>query len=172
MTDKSNWKLIEGASQYFVNEAGEIRGPGRHGGAAVLKPRRTSNGYLKVSIWRDDGSVWTALVHRLVASQFLPKPNGMTQVNHKDGNKQNNNAANLEWCSPTENTDHAKKMGLYLKGEAASLAKLNQEQVSEIWRALTVGEKSSSLARRFGVKPATIADIKQGRSWSWLTSGF
>lgn len=50
-------------------------------------------------------------VHTIVANQFLYKPkNDNYQVNHKDGNKQNNNVNNLEWVTPLENTDHAKNI--------------------------------------------------------------
>ena len=51
-------------------------------------------------------------VHRLVAQAFIPNPNNYSDVNHKDGNKRNNNVNNLEWCTRSYNLAHAIKIGL------------------------------------------------------------
>jgi hypothetical protein len=50
------------------------------------------------------------LVHRLVAKAFIPNPNGKPQVNHKDGNNQNNSITNLEWSTDEENKEHQREM--------------------------------------------------------------
>lgn len=65
----------------------------------------TDKGYKSVLI-RDNGRMRTVFVHRLVAMAFVPNPQNKPQVNHKDGNKQNNRPDNLEWVTLEENMKH------------------------------------------------------------------
>ena len=69
------------------------------------------DGYKKVTIYKE-GKPKCIAVHRLVASNFLEKPDGKDYVNHKDGNKSNNKVDNLEWCTQSENELHAHEAGL------------------------------------------------------------
>lgn len=78
----------------------------------TLKPA-DNKGYLKVVLKHKGCSKSHGrYVHRLVAQAFVPNPNGYTDVNHKDGNKQNNHYSNLEWCSRQQNIDHSWATGL------------------------------------------------------------
>lgn len=70
------------------------------------------NGYFYVSLHKE-GKKKSLLVHRLVASAFLANPLNLEQVNHKNGNKQNNNVSNLEWVTAQENCIHAVKTKLH-----------------------------------------------------------
>lgn len=72
-----------------------------------LRAGTNSRGYLCVAL---DGS--SKCVHQLVAKQYIPNPNGYREINHRDGNKQNNNAKNLEWCTRSHNISHAYVHGL------------------------------------------------------------
>jgi hypothetical protein len=67
-----------------------------------LKPHKGNHGYLTVSIDRK-----TTLLHRLIASAFIPNPEGKRTINHRDGNKLNNSIDNLEWATDSENNLHA-----------------------------------------------------------------
>jgi hypothetical protein len=60
------------------------------------------------AIWHNKKRVF---IHRLVAIAFIPNPHNKPFVNHKDGNRANNNLANLEWCTHQENMIHARKSG-------------------------------------------------------------
>ena len=66
-----------------------------------IKPKNNGTGYLKVFLYKG-GKARQMLVHRLVAEAFIEKQDGKGFVNHKDGNKHNNSADNLEWCSRSE----------------------------------------------------------------------
>lgn len=74
--------------------------------AKLLKPGKGKNGYLTLSLCVD-GEKSNHSVHRLVALAFIENPDHKTQVNHKDGNKHNNVAQNLEWVTVSENAKHA-----------------------------------------------------------------
>lgn len=71
-----------------------------------LKPFDNGKGYLRVSL-RKDGKRKDFLVHRLVAETYLPNPDNLSQVNHKDEDKSNNALPNLEWCTAVYNINYS-----------------------------------------------------------------
>lgn len=73
-----------------------------------LKPRRKKNGYLQVNLCKD-GKQKNYLIHRLVAEAYLPNPNNLPCVNHKDENKENNALQNLEWCTYEYNNSYGSR---------------------------------------------------------------
>lgn len=70
-----------------------------------------SSGYVNLNL-RQDGKQTTFLLHRVVATLFIPNPHNYPEVNHKDGNKLNNHYKNLEWVTRPVNVQHAYKTGL------------------------------------------------------------
>lgn len=72
------------------------------------------------------------LIHRLVAEAFIPNPQNKPQVNHKDGNKRNNNVDNLEWVTARENNLHAIAMGLRGSGKKLESARFTVLTAQEI----------------------------------------
>jgi hypothetical protein len=83
-----------------------------------------------------DGKCLNRKIHRLVAEAFIPNPEGKEQVNHIDGNKENNSVENLEWVTRSENIKHAFSTGLmtndHLKGSNNKLSKVDEATVIEI----------------------------------------
>lgn len=108
MTNGRVWRDVEGlVGQYQVSNDGYVRSlpdidhrgmfmPGR-----ILKPGRNSKGYLRVCIGGR-----TLRVHVLVAQAFIRNPKRLPQVNHKDGDKENNHRDNLMWCTNSYNQRH------------------------------------------------------------------
>jgi len=89
----------------------------------VIMKQYQSVGYLKVDLY-DNMIRKRVFVHRLIAEAFIPKIDGKTYVNHKNGDRQDNRIDNLEWCTQSENCLHAhnvlKPLGLtYNKNKAA-----------------------------------------------------
>ncbi len=76
-----------------------------------IKQTLKANGYSQVKLFKD-GVRKYYIVHRLVAKTFVPNPDNKPEVNHIDGNKQNNHASNLEWVTSRENQLHAFRLGL------------------------------------------------------------
>ena len=72
-----------------------------------LNPYLT-RGYLKVCLYKDK-SKKQVLIHRLVAEAFLPNPQNLPQINHKDENKKNNCVDNLEWCDAKYNINYGER---------------------------------------------------------------
>lgn len=95
------WKQYGDA---FVSDSGEIKLNGR------FLNQYNCNGYKQVNI---NGKL--IYVHRVVASAFIPNQENKPQVNHKDGDKSNNCASNLEWATASENQKHAFKTLLHPK---------------------------------------------------------
>lgn len=97
--------------EYEIDTNGVIYGKGRHGDKfEPMHPSDNGRGYLRIHLGKKKGKGFriNTYIHRLVAKQFIPNPENKPQVNHKDGNKKNNNVDNLEWVTKQENEDHKK----------------------------------------------------------------
>lgn len=100
--DVSNYEGL-----YQVSNLGNIKSLnyGRTGEERLLKPVKNNDGYLLVTLCKN-GKPKRYLVHRLVASAFLPNPNNLKEINHKDENSLNNRIENLEWCDRKYNCNY------------------------------------------------------------------
>lgn len=97
------WKDVTGyEGMYKISNKGQVYSVRRD---IMLKPKTDRYGYYVVGLW--NGKLVHRTVHRLVAQEFLDRPEGKNVVNHKDMNKKNNYVDNLEWVTAKENTKHA-----------------------------------------------------------------
>ena len=126
------WKDIAGYEGWYqVSNMGRVRSVDR---TVYFKDGRRSrfykgkilklkyhNGYQMVNLLKNK-ELFVACVHRLVLETFVPPVEGKTWCNHKNGIKSDNRAENLEWCTPSENNQHATEMGLRHNNVSGMLA--------------------------------------------------
>lgn len=180
------WKDVKGyKGLYQISNFGKIRSLDRivktkGEGKKLIKgvylyPSLDKNGYIKCTLSKDDKRKHLRL-HRIVADHFIEKnKNHNLTVNHKDGNKLNNNSLNLEWCTSIENINHAFKIGLRSSsGEKNPKAKLTKDKVIQIRTIFENNIKKyksrnsliKELSNKFNVSISTISHIIYKNTWS------
>lgn len=124
----------------------------------VLKPRDSGNGYLRAGI-QIDGKWTEKLVHRLVAQAFIPNPDNLPQINHKDCNPQNNNVKNLEWCDNSYNQKYKNKFGISnteTEGQPLFAVKLDTLEVLHF-------RSQGEAGRELGLKQGSVRSVIIGK---------
>ena len=101
-------KTIRGHPNYKVSDDGHIYNKDGH----QMRYKLDKDGYCIVRI-TENRQVYHLKLHRIVAEHFIPNPDGLPQVNHNDGNKENCAVYNLEWCTDSDNTKHSYDTGLH-----------------------------------------------------------
>lgn len=138
----------------------------------ILKAQKNMSGYACVML-SENGAVRQIRIHRAVAAAFLPlAPSSRHEINHKDGNKMNARADNLEWATRSENMLHSfEKLDgktVTQKGEDSHFAKLSEDQAQLIIGAYAAGQKVSRIAIALGVNYHCVWNIAKGRTWTHL----
>lgn len=137
-------------------------------GGKILKPASV-RGYLAVQPVIG-GKRRTIYIHRLLAHLFVENPDNKPCVNHIDGDKANNDIANLEWCTHRENMQHARATGLAPSpkvgpGETSPSSKLDDIKIRDIRERAAQGESHRSIAASYGVSSGTIGFITRRETW-------
>ncbi len=111
-TTKENWKKISDFPKYEISDLGNARNAATK---QLLSQRESNNGYMRFNV-RSGNRTYenpiTIMTHKTVCKEFVANPFNKPYVNHIDGDKHNNKAINLEWCTAKENTEHSYKTGL------------------------------------------------------------
>ena len=103
---------IKDFPDYYITDTGDVYSrkyhPIKNKNSRIIKMKKAKvgSGYLFVCLYKE-GRRYQKLIHRLVAESFIANPENKPQVNHKDGNKKNNNVSNLEWATNSENGLHS-----------------------------------------------------------------
>lgn len=149
---KTEWRPIEGTGgAYEVSSSGSVRSrkTGHYREIKQKLNRFTGYRYVSMSV---DGRPITRSVHRLVAQAFLPNPENLQYVNHKDEDKTNNSVDNLEWCSPSYNSEyskhsHQKRVTAY-SADGEKLAVFESATIAAGFLGVVKGAVSSALRGR------------------------
>lgn len=168
------WRRVLGSfGWYEVSNLGRVRSP-----KGVRKPSLDRYGYLYVHL-RARGISKNVKIHRLVAESFIGPSNGL-QINHKDGNKQNNAIDNLEWVTNQQNHVHRALVLKKVVGESHGRAKITAEMAANIYKCPSV-ERSrryknndtpiEAMCKKYGISRSVAGKIRCRSIWKEATSG-
>lgn len=163
------WKPIKGYEEYYeISNFGIVRRI-RYDNIAnkkeykipnYIKSRLDKDGYVRYTLSLK-GKTKMAFAHRLVAEAFIPNPNNLPQVNHIDGNKQNNHVDNLEWCTIRENNIHALKTGLRDMKNNKLSKKVGQYDLNN--KLINTFLSSADVERKLGICSAHVRNCCRGK---------
>lgn len=140
-------------------------------GSIILKGSTTNNGYRRVTLTDSNKRVIYQLLHRLLAIHFIPNPNNLPHINHKDGNKLNNSLDNLEWCTNRDNVIHAWENNLVdNRGEKCGTSKLKEFEVRDILQMSKDGYSKKDIHLKYNqVSQGMIGQIINRTKWKHIT---
>lgn len=152
------WRAVPTHPRYFVNAAGQIRGPRGH----VMRPMSGIYGHLYVLV-PPPRRPRKLFVHRAVLFAFIgPPPTPAHETRHLDGDPSNNTLANLQWGTHTENMRDKALHGTELHSEAKADARLTTAQA----RSIRLDSRSSRVVgKEYGVSHTAVLRIRRGDRW-------
>jgi hypothetical protein len=155
------WKEYNG---YKVSNYGKVINKG----GKILTTNTDCHGYVVTSII-DYGGKKIKGMHRIVATVFIPNPNNLPEVNHIDGNKENNKVDNLEWCTHDYNMKHQSEVLQRTNGDKHYHNVVTEEQAIEIYNLCKEGDLLyKEIAEMYGVFPQEVSRIATMRKWKCL----
>lgn len=173
-----DWREIEGFPHYRINRHGQVkrldaviidsRGISYRRKGRILNNRKTPGGYVQVDM-SEDGVIHGRFVHVLLAKAFIPNPDNLPIVNHKDENPSNYDLSNLEWCDYSYNAKYS--MDKIRKGhikEMKAVIRINPETGEETeYEGIRVAERENNITHA-GIRYAIIHNnICKGYKWKY-----
>ena len=156
MKSKEIWKNVKGYTRYEISNLGKVRNSATKRLKAV---RKTKTGYCITDL-KENGVKKTKYIHRLVAEAFLDNRCDFPCINHRDENKQNNKAENLEWCTIAYNNTYnarAKRIGDILKHTIKTRKRVRSIENGEIYMSVR------EAGRKLGISPMGISYCLNGK---------
>jgi hypothetical protein len=178
MVTKEEWReALYWEGLYEVSNMGRVRNiqrwvksksTGRKFLPVVVRKLQLNRYGYPVACLNGKAKVVLKSVHRMVVETFIgPIPDGM-QVNHMDGNKENNHLDNLEVCTGSQNQLHRHRVLGQHQGEHHPLSKLKERDIHLLRTMYADGFTQQQIADNFGVDRTCISLIVRGKNWSWL----
>lgn len=162
-------KAIPNYKGYYITTDGDVYSTKKSKLPVKMKSNIDTSNYYRITLITKPNEAKTLLVHRLVAITYIPNPDNLPQVNHKDGNKLNNNVDNLEWVTAGDNQRHAYDTGLKsVSGESNPRSILKEDQVLLIYNQLKEGRRVIDIAKEYGATTGMIGSIKDRTNWNYL----
>lgn len=127
----------------------------------VLKQRLDKNGYMYVTLSVNNKTVYL-LVHRVISASFLPNPDNLPEVNHKDNDRTNNAVSNLEWCTSRYNMAYKEKYGISAK-EATKVLRKPVIAINPEFSEVFLFESQHEAARQLGVNQGNMNEVVKGK---------
>ena len=138
---------------YEINENGTIRNVKSK---KIVKGYKEKNGYIRVKFENKClGHIVRTSVHRLVAEAFIPNPDNLPEVNHKDSVRDNNHVSNLEWVTQSENMKHAYHVGKYKEDVKRPLQEHSEATRKCVYNGYEVFESISAASKWLADKGRT-----------------
>lgn len=172
MFDNANeeWKDVVGFEGiYQISNFGRLKSFKGKKDGKIMSLKNKDGDYIRVALIAKDRARKSVSIHRLVATHFLPPPRNFefSEVNHIDGNKQNNCAANLEWVTREENAFHARTI-LHPSfnrdfAERNELRRKGVQQIAKDGTVVAVFESVQQAAKTTSVSPAGISQTARGK---------
>lgn len=160
---KEVWKNIKGyEGLYQVSNLGRVKSLVFRNNVCclnkekILSLNKQKKGYISVILCKN-GKPKMFYVHRLVADAFIPNPNNLPQVNHKDENKENNCEDNLEFCTRKYNINYGTCREKIKKSCSKKI-----EQCDENGRVIKVWSSAKEASKHFGISNSTISQCAKG----------
>lgn len=175
------WKPVVGfEGLYEVSNLGNIKSLNycRTGQKKILKCLRHISGYLQISLRKNNQS-YKITIHKIVATAFVENPNNYTEINHKDEDKTNNSANNLEWCTHKDNCNYGSRTErtIRTRNEKGSLsAERTVRQYTLDGKLVGEYRSQSEASRKFGIKASDISKcthrkVKSVKGFVWRFIG-
>lgn len=176
---KEGWKIFktlkyddEFLNKYEINEFGEIRNSKTN---KIRTHIIDKDGYHKLTVYDDNGKIKNIKIHRAVYFCFGSlsiKDNG-GQINHIDGNKDNNHISNLEPVNSKRNINHAFELGLRKNfGENSNLNKYSESEIRFVCELMEKGYTNKEIKEYTNLSKTAISDIRNGRTWKRISSEY
>lgn len=177
--EKERWLPITGFDGWYdISDWGRVRSwrvysnsRRRRSTPKILKADITDDGYSMFRLYKPEGERVARRAHVLVAEAFIgPRPAGLDEVAHWDGDPQNNHVSNLRYATTSANLLDKRRHGTDHGGDRNPNARLTNAQAAEIRLLAAAGARHGEIARRYGVSRPTVSRIVRGESFRMVHS--